>query len=154
MGQLDFVTQWTFDAPIARVWALLCEPEKFPFWWPGFEEVKTISGSGDVGSVTEHRVNVGFRLRLRFRMEALERKDPKFMRLGVAGDSAGYTEWRLRQDGASTAVIHVWNVDVQRASLRFMSRLPGAIGFFKGQHMHTMAAGRVNLERLLRDSPA
>lgn len=153
MGRLRFVTEWSFDASREGVWALLGDPERYPSWWPGFEEVRTVSGDGEVGSVTEHRVNVGMGLVLRFRMEVQERRPAEYVRLSVTGDSAGVTEWRLEERDGRTAVTHVWDVDVQRPLLRIASSFPGSRGFFARRHYRTMGAGRANLERLLGENP-
>lgn len=151
MGKpLRFITQWTFDEPIDRVWAVLSKPDLYPKWWPGFETVATVSGAGDVGTVTDDLVNVGFGMRLHFRMTVEEMKAPQHSRSRVEGDSAGVTEWRLVANGRGTSVTHLWDVTVQRRSLRLMSLLPGSYGFFKRRHVSTMRAGHTNLIRLLQ----
>lgn len=145
-----WITEWTLDAPIAGVWYVLSEPERYPEWWPGIEQVKTVSGNGDVGTITDHVVKAGPGLRLRFRMTTVERRQPEKARLSVSGDSEGFTEWRLQGIGEGrTAVTHAWDVELQRPTLRMVARIPGAGSFFERRHRATMAQGRRNLERIL-----
>jgi uncharacterized protein YndB with AHSA1/START domain len=78
MSRFQFITKWSFDAPIDNIWAQLTEPERFPDWWPGFERAKAISGEkGGIGSVTQYRVRGDFSLVFDFTMtlEALQKPE-------------------------------------------------------------------------------
>lgn len=149
-ARFRWVTEWTFNVPAGTLWTILSDAERYPTWWVGFESVRTASGTGGPGTVTEHVVNAGGGLRLRFRMTVEERRDPEYIRMMVTGDSQGVTEWQLRTTGDGvTSVTHVWDIEIRRPVLRLFSALPGARMFFARRHRSTMAKGRRNLQALL-----
>lgn len=154
VAHFRWVTEWSFDAPAEAIWAILSDAERYPSWWPGFESVRTVSGSGGIGTISEHVVAAGGGLRLRFRMTVEDRRDPEFVRMAVTGDSEGVTEWHVRRlDERVTSVTHVWDIELRRPFLRLSAGLPGAGMFFHRRHRATMAKGRQNLERLLSGKP-
>lgn len=151
MSRFRFVTEWRFDSPIDRVWALLNEPEGFPRWWPGFEQAKTISGDGEVGSVTQYRVRGDFGLIFDFTTEVEETQAPEYLRLKANGDLSGTGEWRLRTEEGRTEVTYVWEVEVRQLWLRLLGMLPGSRRFMERSHNRVMTAGGANLARLLEE---
>lgn len=89
MTRFHFVTEWTFEVPVEQVWALLNEPERFPEWWPGFEQVAKVSGDGEIGSITRYRVRGDFGLAFDFTMQVKEKREPEHLRLtAISLDSA------------------------------------------------------------------
>ena len=54
--QFDLVTDWAFEAPPERVWAILRAVEDWPSWWPSVRKVEPVAaGDGDgVGAI--HRL--------------------------------------------------------------------------------------------------
>ena len=151
MSRFHFVTEWTFEAPIEQVWALLNEPERFPEWWPGFEQAAKVSGDGEIGSMTRYRVRGDFGLAFDFTMQVKEKREPEHLRLMADGDFTGFGEWRLQSENGQTAVSYTWEVEVNRFWPRLLGRLPGSYRYLKRSHDRVMDAGGANLARLLSE---
>lgn len=154
MQPFHFLTLWHFDAPLERVWDILSQPERFTEWWPGFEHAEMVRGErGKPGSATAYRVRGDFGFVFDFTMELVESQPPESMKLVASGDFVGTGEWALRPDGDGTAVTYIWNVDVRKPWIRFLSMLPGARHRLEQSHDRVMTEGGRNLARLVAGHP-
>ena len=44
MAEYAFLTTWTFDLPIRRVWEAIDRPTDWPVWWEGLSVVEISEG--------------------------------------------------------------------------------------------------------------
>ncbi len=151
MRRFHLVTEWSFDAPIEHVWELLNEPERFPEWWPGFDEAEITEGDGEIGSVARYKVSGDFGFVFYFATRVEEKREPEYIRVSAAGDLAGTGEWFLQQRDGGTDVTYIWDVDVRRPIVRWLSYVPGARAAMKRSHDGVMEEGGENLARLLAE---
>lgn len=150
MSGFHLVTNWTFAAPIERVWEILTQTERLHTWWPGFEQSALISGQdGEIGSIVRHRVRGDYGLIFDFTLEVVERREPEYLRLLAVGDLNGSGEWRLRREGEVTSVTYVWDVTPRRRLLRVGGQIPFLRRRMEISHDRVMAGGHDNLVRLL-----
>ena len=54
--QFDLVTEWAFEAPLARVWAILRAVEDWPAWWPSVRRVEPVAAGDRDGVGAIHRL--------------------------------------------------------------------------------------------------
>ncbi len=150
MAGFRFVTEWSVPAAIERVWDELNRPERVPQWWPGFEHAESVSGErNQVGAVSRYRVRGSMGLVFDFTLTVAAVREPAYLLLRASGDFVGTGEWHLASAESGTTVTYVWDVEVQRPVLRWLSRLPGARAYLTRSHHRVMAEGGRNLARLL-----
>lgn len=150
MSKFHFVSEWSFDAPLEKVWAQINDPENFPQWWPGFESAKVLFGhGGEIGAVVEFRVKGDFGLTFDFKMTLEEKREPEYLLLHASGDFIGTGEWILHAENGKTDVKYSWHVEVTRPWLRLLSRVPGSRRYLEHSHDRVMEQGYENLSKLL-----
>ncbi len=153
MSQFQFVTRWSFQAPIEKVWEMLNRPERFPEWWPGFEQSELLSGeAGAIGAVYGYRVRGSAGLIFDFTLQIEEKQAPRYLRLKADGDFVGSGIWNLSARGLDTLVTYDWRVGVTRPALRLLGQLPGVRSYMERSHDKVMAQGGENLSRLLKSA--
>ena len=118
--QFVLVTDWHFDAPIARVWALIEQVEAWPSWWRAVRKVEMLKPGGQDGIGAGRRLTWATALpyTLTFDVE-LVRIEPGRLSEGRAfGDLDGTGIWTLSEEQGGTHVRYEWRVDVTKAWMR------------------------------------
>ena len=49
MADYDFVTRWSFNAPIERVWGFIADAERWPTWWKYVAKVEVLEPGDETG---------------------------------------------------------------------------------------------------------
>jgi uncharacterized protein YndB with AHSA1/START domain len=148
-NEFILVSQWRIAAPIARVWEALHEPTGWPQWWPYVASVdKLAPGDGD-GVGARYRFHWTSRLPYSINIDThvLEVVRERIIRASASGDLQGEGTWRLREDGAATAVEYTWRVTLDRAWMRLFA--PVLRPAFTWNHNAVMAAGEKGLQQRL-----
>lgn len=145
----NFVTDWTFDAPIEAVWDELMRPEDWPRWWKGVRSVEVLT-PGDAEDLGTYR-RMSWRSRLpytlRFNSRTISIHRPYTAEAVADGDLQGRGKWTLSESSSGTHVRYEWNVNTNKAWMRWLA--PIARPFFTWNHDVIMEWGREGLERQL-----
>ena len=111
MIKYQFVTDWTFRAPVERVWALVKEPETIVSWWPEIKECKIRGQHKDIAKGTTIDAAVkGILYKFNFNLEVIGIKPKKELRLKSSGDLEGMGLLTLIEEGDLTRVKYIWQV--------------------------------------------
>jgi len=144
----DFVTQWAIRAPQEQVWKLLMNPEEWPAWWRGVEQVALVRPGVDaLGTAAVRQYTWRSRLpyRLTFTM-VTTRIEPMALIEGQAtGELEGSGKWRLSHSGGVTHVRYDWQVVANKWWMRWLA--PIARPLFEWNHDVVMDWGRQGLLR-------
>ena len=151
MRAFHFVTQWTFRAPIERVFSEISACERYASWWTGFE--KSEKHREEHEEVIAQRVRGIFGMRLSFVQQRITREPPWGMQFSSRGDLVGDGVWKLATDGATTNVTLTWDVDLGRRRLRALAMVPGVPALMKRSHGALMAKGQLCLAARLTALP-
>lgn len=143
MRAFHFVTEWSFRAPIERVFAEISACERYSAWWKGFEESEPSSHEPD--EVIAQRVRGMFGMRLSFVQQGIAREPPWRMQFSSRGDLVGDGVWKLTSDGPTTNVTFTWDVDLGRRRLRALAIVPGVRALMTRSHDALMAKGQACL---------
>jgi hypothetical protein len=144
------VSDWSVEATIEEVAAILAEPERFPDWWPEVYlgvEVLDPGGPGGIGrTVAVHsRGWLPYTLRWVGRLVAADR--PHGWTIEATGDLVGRGVWRLEQHGPRAEIRYDWQVRTEKPILRRLS--PVLKPAFAANHRWAMARGLEGLKREL-----
>jgi hypothetical protein len=144
VAPFEFSSRWFVPAPIDRVYDALHDIESYPRWWP---EVRTVD------PIDPDHAKVGIKAflpyTLRFDM-IREVADPTtgILRVKLAGDLDGYSQWDLRSLGTGTECLFEEVVELRRPLLRALA--PIARPLLNANHTIMMRRGRQGLARYLR----
>jgi hypothetical protein len=146
----EFLTDWSFDAPLRDVWDAIYHSEHWPEWWQGVESVVEIAKGRDDGIGNQRRYSwrgvIPYRLVFDIRTTRVE---TAALLEGVAtGDLEGTGIWRFGTDGERTAVHYEWRVRTTKSWMNLLSPLAGPL--FRWNHDRVMASGEAGLAKTLR----
>jgi uncharacterized protein YndB with AHSA1/START domain len=151
MAAYSFLSTWCVDAPLERVWELLCDPAGYPEWWKGVRKA-TVLEPGEAGG---HGVGTLYRLQWRSKLpyslvfdSRVTRVEPPHLIEGHAsGELEGVGAWRLYEGAAGTAAIYSWDVSTTRAWMNAVG--PLARPAFSWNHDYVMRQGAQGLAKKL-----
>ena len=113
MAGYSFVTRWTVEAPLEKVWSAIYESDRWPSWWKGVEKVERIvpaSGPGEVGSVRRFTWKSRLPYRLTFNMKVTRVEPMRVIESVAEGELTGAGRWSFETAGGGTCVRYDWNV--------------------------------------------
>ncbi len=150
MATYAFVTYWTVDAPLEKVWDAIFESEKWPLWWRGVKQVRTIKPGSPpykMGSVTRSVWKSLLPYRLIFNMTVTRVDYFKRIESSAMGELEGTGIWTFSQQGTCTLVQYDWNVRTTELWMNLLA--PIARPFFRWNHDLIMGWGEVGLKKYL-----
>jgi len=111
MLKYHFVTEWSFKAPVERVWEVIKDAESMPAWWPGLKkcQIRGDDKTLKVGTLLEAAVK-GLLGDLNFTLEVSEIEPHKRLLLKSSGDLRGIGLWTLAPDGDGTRTRFLWEI--------------------------------------------
>lgn len=149
MGTYRLLTTWRVEAPPEKVWAVLRDPEQYPHWWPGVEQVDVREHGAPDG--TGKRVRITLRSKLPYRLSfdtvVRELREPDLVTVDALGDLEGSGRWQLHADGDVTTSTYLWEVSTTKAWMRLLE--PFVRPAFVWNHHVVMAWGGEGLARHL-----
>lgn len=145
MRAFHFVTQWSFRAPIERVFSEVSACERYASWWRGFEKSERHATDGHE-EVVAQRVRGFGGMRLSFAQYRITRDPPWGMQFLSRGDLVGEGVWKLARAGQTTNVTLTWDVELGRRWLRIVAMVPGMRRMMKRSHDALMAKGQADLD--------
>ena len=106
MAEYSFVTDWSFDAPVERVWHEIVHPLQWPQWWPGVEKVVELEPGGEDGLGSLHRSiwKSALPYRLCFDSRAVRIERFAIYEITASGQLEGHGLWTFSMAGATTHV--------------------------------------------------
>ena len=138
MAEYRLLTVWHIEAPVAAVYAALCDPLRWPAWWPEARQVEEVAaGSKDgCGRILHFCWRGQLPYRLDFDICTTQMTPAAAVAGEVSGDLAGRGSCHFSQRGKVTTIRHEWHV---RTTRRWMNLLaPGARMLFKRNHQRAM----------------
>ncbi|WP_371615011.1 SRPBCC family protein [Streptomyces sp. NBC_00454] len=135
-----FRSVWDLDAPPARVYAALEQPEAYPLWWP---QIREVVPTGDERSGTALiRSTLPYTLRVSA-AEVLRDPARGILEVALSGDLEGWARWTVGPRSGGTRALYEQEVEVHRPLMRWLS-VPGR-PVFRLNHTLMMRAGRRGL---------
>lgn len=135
-----FRSVWDFDAPAARVYAVLGRPDDYPLWWP---QIRAVAPAADERSGSALiRSALPFTLRVTA-AELLRDPARGILEVALRGDLEGWARWTVRPRPGGARALYEQEVEVRRPLMRWLS-LPGR-PVFRLNHSLMMRAGRRGL---------
>lgn len=148
-----FVTDWRFEAPVARVWSVVLDIGRYPGWWKNFRRVKVTRGDGkSVGSVIECEVRGSLPYSLTYSLEVLESEQYRHILLRSSGDLIGMGRWKFEEtEPGLTQAVYYWDVATTNPILNVIA--PLAKGALARNHEQVMANGYAALRPHVEAQP-
>jgi Polyketide cyclase / dehydrase and lipid transport len=136
-----FRTEWPFKAPLASVWSVVLDIERYPSWWPNFRRVKLVRGDGkSAGSVIECEVRGSLPYSLNYALEVMKSEPMRSIDLRSSGDLVGTGRWEFTDRGPKdTLATYFWDVGTTNPILNLVA--PLARGLLARNHEQVMANG-------------
>ncbi len=144
------VTVWHFEAPLEAVYAAVCDPLRWPEWWPDAQQVEQLqAGKADgAGQLFQCTWQGRLPYRLKFSLLTTRMQPLRAVEGEVKGDLEGFGCCLFAQDGAVTTVRHEWHVHTTRCWMNLLA--PCANRLFKYNHALAMKRGGEGLAHLLQ----
>lgn len=149
MAEYWLVTVWRIEAPLTAVYAAVCDPLRWPEWWPDAQRIEERQAGGADGVGQLLRCTWQGRLPYRLRFDLLTTRIQPLVAVEgeVAGDLEGYGRCGFSQRGAVSVIRHEWRV---RTTRRWMNLLaPFARVLFRHNHARVMRSCGEGLARRL-----
>ena len=143
MPTFRFHHEWRLTAPLARVYAVLADVERYQQWWPqvrGAERIDEESGRTRIRSVLPYTLDLVLR-------REVEDEGAGRLRVGVSGDLEGWCEWTLAEEGGGTVARFDQEAVVTPALLARTAALTAPL--LRANHAWMMRSGHAGLARHL-----
>lgn len=157
MAEYEFLTTWTIEAEIERVFDVLHDSAAFPEWWPGVTHVEILE-VGDENGVGE-RAQFSWRsvlpYTLTFESEVTHVERPYLIEGHASGELEGVGTWHLFAAPGTTAVLYEWRVQTTKLWMNVWGPLPRPA--FRWNHDKVMREGgrglaqRLGVRQILAD---
>jgi len=149
MAKYEFVTIWRFKSPLAPVWEMIYNSDRWPTWWKGVERVECLKEGDEnsIGSIHRYTWKSKLPYRLTFDMELTRVEQMSIIEGKALGELSGKGLWQLSSEGEVTTVRYDWQVETTKAWMNLLT--PVARPFFKWNHDVVMRWGAEGLARKL-----
>lgn len=119
--QFVLVSDWHFEEPLERVWALIERTEKWPLWWRAVKAVETVrEGAADgVGRVIRITWATALPYTITFDVETVRVEPHREIEGRAFGELDGTGTWTFnREEKGGCHVRYCWRVEVTRPWMR------------------------------------
>ena len=141
MGKYSFVTHWTVQAPLEKVWEAIYDSDRWPSWWKGVERVERI------GSVRRFTWKSRLPYRLTFDLKVTRVEPMSLIESTAEGELSGIGRWTFESAGGVTRVRYDWNVHTTKPWMNLLA--PIARPLFRWNHDVIMNWGLEGLRAIL-----
>jgi uncharacterized protein YndB with AHSA1/START domain len=141
MTHFSLVSDWHFEAPVERVWALIEKVEDWPAWWRAVKRVETIreGGANGVGAVRRITWATALPYTLTFDVEVTKIVRPDCIEGRAFGELEGTGIWNFHDEPEGTHVRYFWRVEVTKPWMRALAPLLERV--FEWNHHQVMLWG-------------
>lgn len=150
MSDYEFITVWSLNAPIDRVWDAIHDVGAWPDWWKGVVSVVELEAGDDdgIGSIRRMTWKSALPYKLEFDSEVVRIEPQKLIEARAFGELDGHGLWQFEEIGSDkTRVQYDWRV---KTTKRWMNVLaPVAWPFFRWNHDTIMRWGEDGLKKRL-----
>lgn len=149
MIEYSFVTNWSFDDPIERVWAEIENADNWPFWWRGVRSVELLreGDSNGIGSIRRTTWRSALPYDITFDSEVIRVEKHKLIEIRAFGQLEGRGLWSFSFDKANTNIRYEWIVVTNKRWMNLLA--PIARPFFRWNHDVIMNWGEEGLRERL-----
>lgn len=149
MPTYSFLTTWLVASPVAPVWDLVHDAERWPEWWRGVESVEELDPGGErkVGSLSRQIWKSRLPYRVRFETRTTVVEPHRLIEGEADGELRGRGRWRFLEDDGVTAVLYEWDVETTAAWMNLLAPLLRPA--FEWNHNWVMRQGGHGLARRL-----
>lgn len=150
MSKYEFMTIWTINAPLGRVWDAIEDADAWPDWWKGVVSVVELHLGDDngVGSIRRTVWKSALPYRLEFDSEILRVERLKLIEARAFGELDGRGLWQFEAIGDDeTRVQYDWRVKTTKPWMNLLA--PVARRFFRWNHDTIMRWGEQGLKQRL-----
>jgi Polyketide cyclase / dehydrase and lipid transport len=150
-----FVTHWSFEAPIDRVWAEIIDGTTWPEWLQDFRKVtpRQTNAQAEIGAIVDIEYRGDLPYTFRFSTEIIELNSPHLLTLKAFGDLIGQGKWQLEDQGNYTIVTYYWDVSASNPIFDLFMKLPFARRLSEQNHNKTMERAFQSLKTRLQNHP-
>ena len=138
----EFVTIWSFDAPVESVWKEIKDSESWSEWWKGVLKVEELKPGDDdgVGKIVRSTWKSALPYKLIFDSEIVRVEHLETIEARAFGELEGRGIWQFEEfDDVSTRVQYDWRVKTTKSWMNFLA--PVAKPFFRWNHNVIMGWG-------------
>ncbi len=143
MEMYHFVTNWTFHAPIEKVWEKIIDVESYPTYWPSMKktEIRGPEPLLQAGSIVDYELKGSLPYLLRFSTEVVAFQPPDLMELASSGALMGDGKLLLKSHADGTALTFYWDVGMTNPFFNLLGKLPFIKAVMEKSHNVVMASG-------------
>ncbi len=141
MADYHFVTRWSFQAPVERLWEELGQVEAWAAWMPPGVWKATLRGAGPavgMGTVADCKVRGFLPYTLGFSVEVTAFKPLTLLVVRSAGDLVGEGRVALAPRDGGTAVTILWDVRTSQAVMNMLGHAPFVKSLLEKNHGYVM----------------
>ena len=151
MSEYSFVTNWSFEAPLERVWAEIEDADAWPNWWKGVLAVELLNdGDADgIGSIRRTTWKSALPYKLTFDSEIVRVEKLKLIEVRAFGQLEGRGLWSFADYDGGTKVQYDWTVITNKGWMNVLA--PIAKPFFRWNHDVIMNWGESELRRRIKN---
>lgn len=142
MAAYSFMTRWTVQAPLEKVWEAIYHSDRWPSWWKGVEKVEQI------GSVRRFTWKSRLPYRLTFDMKVTRVEPMRLIESEAEGELSGTGRWTFEAAGGATLVRYDWNVRTTKPWMNLLA--PIARPLFRWNHDVIMGWGLKGLQGMVK----
>jgi hypothetical protein len=137
----DLVTDWHFEAPLERVWALVQHVEAWPDWWPAVTSALLLKPGDAQGLGAIHHLmwKTALPYAIAFDVEVVRIEPMQLIEGRARGQLEGRGLWTFEGDAERTHVRYDWQVALAERWMR--ATVPLLRGIFAWNHGKVMAGG-------------
>jgi uncharacterized protein YndB with AHSA1/START domain len=141
MAEYRLVATWRLDAPLEAVYAAVCDPIRWPQWWPDAQAIEERRPGADdgVGRLLRCVWRSSLPYRLRFDLLTTHMEPLVVVEGRVTGDLEGVGRCHFSEADGLTTVRHEWHVHTMRPWMDMLS--PCTDIAFKHNHALAMKRG-------------
>lgn len=149
MSEYSFVTNWSFAAPLERVWDEIEDADSWPVWWKGVLVVELLkSGDADgIGSIRRTTWKSALPYKLTFDSEVVRVDKLNLIEVLSFGQLDGRGLWSFGSENGQTKVRYDWTVDTNKGWMNLLA--PIAKPLFRWNHDVIMNWGEEGLRKRL-----
>lgn len=149
MPDYQFVTTWTFHAPLELVWQEIKAMDVWPTWWPYVSKVQLLQkgDENDIGAVRRISWKTALPYSLTFDSELIALERFRRMEGRAFGELEGSGIWTFTAENGTTTVRYDWLVKTTKAWMNLLA--PIARPLFAWNHDKVMEAGFIGLKNRL-----